>query len=173
VPLRCEQFRGVGEFRRHIIFHSSARSQGVSGPLAKGRDLMLEQYFKLRRCRHRDDAPGIGQSRHIRQAADAIPVQRLDAAVAGIHMHIMWRRNSPTPRNCSHRSGTATYPRPTHKKGSRRSVTCTSAARLSMPRRKSTGAGHTSTLTPGGSVIMPGSGSLREPGAGPWHRRHR
>ena len=32
-------------------------------------------------------------------------------------MNIMWRRNSPTPRNYSLRDGAATYPRPTHKKG--------------------------------------------------------
>src|SRR4051812_28000080 len=29
----------------------------------------------------------------------------------------MWRRNSPTLRNCSLRDGAATYPRPTHKNG--------------------------------------------------------
>ena len=97
---------------------------------------MLEQYFKLRRCRRRDDAPWIGQGRRVRQAADAIPAQGFGAAVAGSHMNIMWRRNSPTPRNCSRRDGAATYPRPTHKNGSRRSVTRTSAARRSIPAPK-------------------------------------
>src|SRR4051794_19499260 len=36
-PSRSEQFRSVGEFRRHIISHSSPRGQGVPGPLAMGR----------------------------------------------------------------------------------------------------------------------------------------
>ena len=36
-PSRSEQFRGVGEFCRHIIFHSSPRGQGVPGPLAMGK----------------------------------------------------------------------------------------------------------------------------------------
>lgn len=39
-------------------------------------------------------------------------------------MNIMWRRNSPTPRNCTLRDGAATYPRPTHKARSRASRTC-------------------------------------------------
>lgn len=35
-PSRREQFRGVDEFCRHIIFHGTPRGQGVPGPLAKG-----------------------------------------------------------------------------------------------------------------------------------------
>src|SRR5690349_18762918 len=35
-PSQRQQFRSVGEFRRHIIFHGSALGQGVPGPLVKG-----------------------------------------------------------------------------------------------------------------------------------------
>ena len=74
-------------------------------------------HTSLCRRRRRDDAPRTGQGRRLRQAADAVSAQGCGAAIAGKHMNIMWRQNSPTPRNCSLRDGAATYPRPTHKNG--------------------------------------------------------
>jgi hypothetical protein len=42
-------------------------------------------------------------------------------------MNIMWRQNSPKPRNCSLRDGAATYLRPTHKHGFARRASLTTA----------------------------------------------
>src|SRR4051795_8056597 len=55
--------------------------------------------------------------------------------------------------------------------GSARSACCTSAARPSMPLRKSTGSAASRIRTPGGTAITPAPAPPRAPGAAPWRPR--
>src|ERR1051326_1470437 len=59
-----------------------------------------------------------------------------------------------SPSSCPPLERAATYPHPTHRKGSWTSVSLTTAARPSMPFRKSNGRIATSTRTPDGGAII-------------------